>query len=339
MMMLLAPTSVSFVLGGFAPSSVAAIWAVTAPAAALFCGDVRAAVRWFIAFVALLLGLAVLEPWIASSNNLPSWLRTAFFGANLIGFSSLVFTLLVYFLAQRERAAALLRDEKRRGDELLTAILPEAIANELKASVRTIAQRHEGVTILFIDMVNFTPLSARLAPESVVDLLNQMFLALDRLTDEFGVEKIKTIGDCYMAAAGVPFPRSDHAIVMCDLALRMREHLAAVAGTASFEYRIGLGSGPVVAGVIGNKKFAYDLWGDAVNTASRMESSGQPGAIQIPKATYDLVNGDFVCEPRGLVDIKGKGAMDVWHLVGRRTKSSRPHLSQPAQVSSNLTAT
>jgi len=318
LMMLLAPTSVSFALGGFGPSSAAAIWAITAPAAALFCGDVRAALRWFVGFMGLLLMLAGLEPWFGGDNNIPGGMRTAFFAANLAGFASLVFTLLAYFLTQRERAAELLREQKRRADELLLNILPEAIANELKSSARTIAERQDGVTILFIDMVNFTPLSARLAPEAVVGLLNEMFSALDELIDEYGVEKIKTIGDCYMVAAGVPYPRADHATVMCELALRMREHLAAIGGIADFQYRIGLGSGPVVAGVIGHKKFAYDLWGDAVNTASRMESSGSPGAIQLSRSTFELVNDVYDCDPRGWLDIKGKGAMEVWHLVGRR---------------------
>src|SRR5439155_12787040 len=137
--------------------------------------DVRAALRWFVGFIGLLLGLAVLEPWFGGDNNIPEWMRTTFFAANLVGFASLVFTLLAYFLTQRERATELLREEKRRGDELLLNTLPEAIANELKSSVHTIAERQDGVTILFIDMVNFTPLSARLAPEAVVDLLYEMF--------------------------------------------------------------------------------------------------------------------------------------------------------------------
>jgi adenylate cyclase len=152
----------------------------------------------------------------------------------------------------------------------------------------------------------------------MVGILDRLFSRFDALVEQHGLEKIKTIGDCYMAAAGVPTDGADHARKAALLALAMRDVLAtsAVAGETGLELRIGINSGPVVAGVIGTKRFLYDLWGDAVNTASRMESHGTPGAIQITRATYDLVKDEFRCEPRGTIDVKGKGPMETWYLVG-----------------------
>ena len=144
-------------------------------------------------------------------------------------------------------------------------------------------------------------------------------LAFDGMVERLGVEKIKTIGDCYMVAAGIPTRRADHAQALAHLALEMRDYVSQHEFLGQhLAFRIGLNSGPVVAGVIGRKKFSYDLWGDAVNTASRMESHGQAGVIQMTAATYDLIRGDFVCEPAGTIFVKGKGMMDAWHLVGAR---------------------
>ena len=174
--------------------------------------------------------------------------------------------------------------------------------------------------MLFADVVDFTSRSERLAPAEVVGMLDLLFTHFDTLADRYGLEKIKTIGDCYMVAAGVPSPRRDHARVLARLALDMvaATRASEAVGDLGLELRIGINSGPVVAGVIGRKRFLYDLWGDAVNTASRMESQGTPGRIQITRETYELIKDEFMCESRGPVSVKGKGDMETWYLVGRR---------------------
>jgi guanylate cyclase len=158
-----------------------------------------------------------------------------------------------------------------------------------------------------------------MAPQDMVDLLNEVFTAFDALVKQYSLEKIRTIGDNYMVASGVPRPRPDHAQVMARLALDMRAYIeqAQEAGKPLL-FRIGINSGPVIAGVIGQEKFHYDIWGDAVNIASRMESHGVSGKIQIARPTYDLINHDFFCEPHGSIPIKGKGEMETWFLVGKR---------------------
>jgi class 3 adenylate cyclase len=180
------------------------------------------------------------------------------------------------------------------------------------------------VTVLFSDIVGFTELSARLAPDELVRRLDTVFTRFDEIAEELSLEKIKTIGDAYMVAAGIPAPRGDHAEAVCEMALRMRDALAALATElgAPVDVRIGLHTGAAVAGVIGKKKFAYDVWGDTVNTASRMESHGVPGAIQVSEATYEATKHLFDFEPRGEITVKGKGAMKAFLLKGRRPPPS-----------------
>ncbi|HET9520790.1 MAG TPA: adenylate/guanylate cyclase domain-containing protein, partial [Candidatus Limnocylindrales bacterium] len=174
------------------------------------------------------------------------------------------------------------------------------------------------------DVVEFTPMAATMTPMRLVDLLNEVFQCFDDLVEAYDLEKIKTIGDCYMVAAGVPTPRADHARVTALMALDMRDAMRSDddVGHLGLELRIGINSGPVVAGVIGRKRFLYDLWGDAVNTASRMESHGTPGRIQVTRATYELLREEFDLEPRGTVPIKGKGDVETWYLIGRREASA-----------------
>jgi adenylate cyclase len=208
--------------------------------------------------------------------------------------------------------------------------LPQSIAEKLKAETRTIADQFSSASILFADVVDFTPLSERLPPTQVVALLDHLFSHFDGLADRYGLEKIKTIGDCYMVAAGVPSPRPDHAQALALMALEMQAAMRSVDEVAhlGLELRVGINSGPVVAGVIGRKRFLYDLWGDAVNTASRMESHGTSGRIQITRTTKELLEDEFVCEPRGTIPVKGKGEVEVWYLVGRRVNPAdepRPH--------------
>jgi guanylate cyclase len=207
---------------------------------------------------------------------------------------------------------------------LLLSILPKQIANLLKASSRRIAHQHEAASILFTDIVDFSGLARRMRPDELVDFLDDVFLEFDRLVEEDGLEKIKTIGDCYMVAAGVPRPREDHAQALARLALAMRRCSAnRTFFGRRIDLRIGMNSGPVVAGVIGRKKFIYDLWSDAVNVASRMEASGYSGSIQVTRATRDLLGPGFVCEPAGVLNLKGIGETEVFQLVGESRAADR----------------
>lgn len=238
---------------------------------------------------------------------------------NTVSVGTSLLATLYYFMNQRDIAYRLLHAEQTKSEQLLLNILPADIAAKLKDEPGVIADHLPNVTVLFADIVAFTPLSAGIAAVALVELLNEVFSYMDTLTEKYGLEKIKTIGDCYMAAAGVPRSRSDHAQAAVRMAIEFQEY----AKYQPFQnyplaFRIGIHSGSVVAGVIGTKKFAYDLWGDAVNTASRMESSASGGVIQITQATYDLVRGEFICKPQGVISVKGKGELPVWHVTGSR---------------------
>jgi class 3 adenylate cyclase len=209
--------------------------------------------------------------------------------------------------------------ERARSERLLLNVLPEPIARRLKARPGAIADRFPEVTVLFGDIVGFTQLAHALPPEQLVAALDGVFSQFDDLAEQLGLEKIKTIGDAYMVVGGLPTERADHAEAAAEMALGMRARLEATefAGGRKLEMRIGIHTGPAVAGVIGKRKFSYDLWGDTVNTASRMESHGVAGAIQVSEATRAKLEGRYRLEPRGVVDVKGKGAMETWLLVGR----------------------
>ncbi|MBE9223862.1 response regulator [Phormidium sp. LEGE 05292] len=220
----------------------------------------------------------------------------------------------------RKVAQEALRYEQEQAEKLLLNILPEPIAQRLKLEQNTIADSFENVTVLFADLVGFTELSANTSPRQLVENLNIVFSEFDLLAEQHGLEKIKTIGDAYMAVAGLPASRPDHAEAAAEMALGMLIKIAefnSKAGT-SFSLRIGMNTGPVVAGVIGIKKFSYDLWGDTVNTASRMESQGIPGAIQVSTTTYQLLKDKYKLTKRGAISIKGKGEMVTYLLTGKK---------------------
>jgi class 3 adenylate cyclase len=222
------------------------------------------------------------------------------------------------FTTDTEVAETRLAEEHDRSERLLLNILPAAISTRLKEDSQAIADAFAEVTVLFADIVGFTELSAKLDPAALVKMLNGIFSAFDDLAEELGLEKIKTIGDCYMVAAGLPLPRDDHAAVVARMALRMREALERINRTSNHDLhiRIGLHSGPVVAGVIGKRKFIYDMWGDTVNTASRMESSGVVDEIQVTRAVYEHIKDAFELSPRGTIKVKGKGEMETFLLKG-----------------------
>ncbi|MBP0021848.1 MAG: response regulator [Cyanobacteria bacterium SBLK] len=218
---------------------------------------------------------------------------------------------------QLQEKNASLQIEKEKSDRLLLNILPAVVAEKLKQDRGSLAEQFDEVTILFADIVDFTSLSSRMRPIELVDLLNRIFSAFDRLADRYGLEKIKTIGDAYMVVNGIPLPRPDSANAIAQMALEMQAEIQKFHGNSeqSFQLRIGINTGSVVAGVIGIKKFSYDLWGDAVNVASRMESTGLPGKIQVTPATYRLLQDRYRFEERGRIYIKGKGEMTTYFLV------------------------
>jgi adenylate cyclase len=214
--------------------------------------------------------------------------------------------------------------EQAKSERLLLNILPKVIADRLKQGEQTIADSFAEVTVLFADIVSFTELSAALSSIELVELLNQIFSTFDRLVDQYGLEKIKTIGDAYLVVGGLPMPRANHAEAIAELALDMQKEISQFAipslldqDAHSLSMRIGIHTGSVRAGVIGTTKFTYDLWGDTVNTASRMESHGLPGQIQVTATTYELLKQKYDLVARGIIEIKGKGEMMTYFLRGR----------------------
>jgi guanylate cyclase len=318
---LLAPTLSMIPLGGFVEAGGVGLWGILAPLAALVFSDVRSATRWFAAWVVVFLGSGIAGEIIGPVwDPLPGWFTSTMLALNIAVGGTIVFILLAVFARERSEALAALRVEQAKAENLLLNILPSSIADKLKAQTQPIADQFGAASILFADVVDFTPWSERLAPATVVGYLDHLFSRFDDLADRYGLEKIKTIGDCYMVAAGVPTPRPDHARALALMAFDMLEvmHSDDEVGQLGLELRVGINSGPVVAGVIGRKRFLYDLWGDAVNTASRMESHGTAGRIQITRATYELLADEFECEPRGPIPVKGKGEIEAWYLVRHR---------------------
>ncbi len=236
---------------------------------------------------------------------------------------------------QQQLAAqnALLEAEKSKAEALLLNILPEPIVAQLRdhphlgqldlahsANQVILAQFFPTATILFADIANFTDFATQVSPRTLVSLLNQIFSQFDHLADRYHLEKIKTIGDAYMVAGGIPVPQNDHAQAIAQMAIEMQTvitHFKTTTGK-SFQLRIGINTGPVIAGILGIKKFSYDLWGDAVNIASRMEFHGEPGRIQVSETTYEMLKDEYVFSPRGMVHVKGKGMMQTYWLLGKR---------------------
>ena len=303
--------SITLLFGGILASGVNILWGLLSPLAALIGLNRRMGWLWMGVFC---LGVVFLTWQPAQLPILYKYSpdQVEFFTAmNLLIVPLFFYGVLDYFIRQRD-------EFRRKTEELLRNILPDEIAERLKGDTSLIADHYDEASVLFADVVNFTPMSANMTPTELVSLLNDVFSAFDTLTKRFDLEKIKTIGDCYMVAAGVPKPRPDHAHALVELALEMQELVRnSEFGGRQLAFRIGINSGPLVAGVIGTQKFNYDLWGDAVNTASRMESHGQGGMIQITQQTYERIKDKFDCTSRGVINVKGKGDMAVWEVCGR----------------------
>jgi class 3 adenylate cyclase len=313
-MSLLLPFVLQWSLGGFENSSTVCLWGLTSPLGALLFVGARQATPWFVAFAGLVAVSGAVDPALAATApHIPTGVVVTFFALNVVGVASTAYLLLQYFVRARER-------EQARSERLLLNVLPAPVAARLKKQEGTIADAFDAVTVLFADIVGFTPIAERLSAQDVVALLDRVFVRWDALADRRGVEKIKTIGDAYMVAGGIPVARDDHAEAIAEMALAMgweAEQVAAEVGLP-LEIRIGIDTGPVVAGVIGRAKFIYDLWGDTVNTASRMESHAQPGTIQVTERTYECLRDRYVFRQRGMIEVKGKRPMTTYRLVDRR---------------------
>ncbi|HJP89772.1 MAG TPA: adenylate/guanylate cyclase domain-containing protein [Candidatus Limnocylindrales bacterium] len=329
---MLAPTLSMIPIGGIVSAGGVGIWGILAPLGALIFQGAGAGVRWFIVYILIFLGSGIGGVLLAPEKTLPEWFSNLMTVLNITVGGSLIFTILALFAKQREEALAEARTEHERAESLLLNILPGSIAERLKGSPHTIADQFGAASVLFADVVDFTPRTKDVPPAEVVGILDKLFGEFDTLAERYRLEKIKTIGDAYMVASGVPDPRPDHARALALLALDM---IAAVSpggacADLGLQIRIGINSGPVVAGVIGRKKFLYDLWGDAVNTASRMESQGTPNRVQVTESTCELLRDEFELEPRGTIAIKGKGEMPTWYLVGRSRTAIKARATEAA---------
>ncbi|MFL6045725.1 MAG: adenylate/guanylate cyclase domain-containing protein [Propionibacteriaceae bacterium] len=313
LLILVAPALGMIMLGGLEDASFVILWSLLAPLGAVAFDRPARAWPWFAAFVAVVLLAVVLSEVVRPDGaNLPDAFVRTFDVLNIVAVSLVAMLLLITFARGRDTAQA-------RVEALLLNILPKEVAQRLQSEPHPIADHFDHASILFADVVDFTPLASRLDPREVVGMLDRLFTTFDELVDRYQVEKIKTIGDCYMVAAGVPRPRSDHAHALADLALEMKDCAHTCLPESDLRLRIGISSGPVVAGVIGRRRFLYDLWGDTVNMASRMESHGTSNKIQITRPTWELLGEDFLTEPTGLVDVKGKGHVETWRLVSRNS--------------------
>ncbi|MDP2821167.1 MAG: adenylate/guanylate cyclase domain-containing protein [Sulfuritalea sp.] len=323
--------------GTIVSTSGVLLWALLAPVGAILCIGVRQSVGWFIAW-AVLTALSGAADWyladsvIAQKADVPVRTTIVFFALNFIAISTIIYMLLRLSIAEKrkmleslEEAHRQVRIEQERSEKLLLNILPGSIADRLKSSDKTIADGFADVTVMFADIVNFTQVAANMSPSQVFAMLNRIFSAFDELAEEYGLEKIKTIGDAYMVAGGLDEDLSDYSAAVADMAVAMRDLLRRdfAINASHLEVRIGIGTGPIVAGVLGKKKFIYDLWGDTVNIASRITSEGVPGMIQCDTMTYHRLAASFDFHEPQTIYLKGKGNMTVYRLIGRKGAAAR----------------
>ena len=319
--------------GTIISTSGVALWGLLAPIGAILCIGVRQSVGWFIAWV-VLTGISgavdlylVDYSLIAQKPTVPVRTTVVFFTLNFISVASIIYMLLRFSIAEKRKVQKSLEDahrqiviEQERSEKLLLNILPGPIADRLKNSDKTIADGFADVTVMFADIVNFTQVAANMSPSQVFAMLNRIFSAFDELAEQYGLEKIKTIGDAYMVAGGLNEDIDDYSAAIADLAIAMRDLLRRdfSVNASHLEVRIGIGTGPIVAGVLGKKKFIYDLWGDTVNIASRITAEGVPGMIQCDTTTYHRLARNFDFHEPQTIYLKGKGDMTVYRLVGRK---------------------
>lgn len=310
---LLLPFALMISLGGFVKGSAVILWSLISPLGAMLFDERSKAPGWLLAYIFLVAISAMAEPWLRFSTNLTTTQINLFFLINLIAVGSLIFLMVYYFVGKKNFFQA-------QSEALLLNILPKEIAEELKANGSAEARQFESVTVMFTDFKNFTRISEKLTPAELVAEIDMVFKAFDNIIGNHNIEKIKTIGDSYMCAGGLPVANNTHAhdVVSATINIQqfMQQHFlkAKREGKEPFEIRIGVHTGPVVAGIVGDKKFAYDIWGDTVNIASRMESSCEAGKTNISGTTYELVKDKFNFTYRGKIEAKNKGEIDMYFV-------------------------
>jgi adenylate cyclase len=304
-------------------------------AAVMVVGVERIGLAIAVAAVGLTLVIALEFTVPRDTGAQRGWFMTVGFIVNTISAGVMAVAIVWYGLRQIASAEAALEREYARSEALLANILPASVAARLKNRPNSvIADKYDDASILFADIAGYTERAGDTPPEELVAFLDDLYTSLDGLVTRHGLEKVKTSGDAYMVVSGVPQPRADHLEALADLALDVADAVAGLTDSRgrAVPLRIGVASGPVVAGVVGSQRFFYDVWGDAVNVASRMESTAALGCIQVPQPVYQRLSDRFVFQDRGHVDVKGKGVMHTWYLVGRQSDGIRPpaEVEQPA---------
>ncbi len=327
---LFVPFVAQWAIGNFITASGILLWGLLAPIGAILCIGARESLAWFFAYAFLIVLTGVFDFYLADAStyrNATVSVETSvvFFALNFLAISTIVFMLLRFAIEQKQitarhlaEAHAQLEHEQERSERLLLNILPGPVARRLKENEQNIADGFADVSVMFADIVNFTQVAAGMKPAQVFSMLNRVFSRFDEQAEARGLEKIKTIGDAYMVAGGLNENTIDYTAAVADLALEMRDWLRnQTTGTGVLlDLRIGIGTGPVVAGVVGKKKFIYDLWGDTVNLASRITSEGVPGMVQVDTATYMRLRHRYCFHEPQTLYLKGKGDTVVYRLVG-----------------------
>lgn len=343
-LLLFFPFVAQWSIGNFITASGLILWGLLAPIGAVLCMGSRESTPWFVAYIFLTALTGFFDYYLADFNpvgtpEIPTRTSVVFFVLNFVTISAIVFAMLRFAVAERDRAQRrqadahrLLQAEQARSERLLLNILPAPIARRLKDSDQTIADGFAEVTVMFADIVNFTQIASGMSAERVFSMLNDVFCRFDALAESLGLEKIKTIGDAYMVAGGLNSEAPDACGRIARLALAMQQTLREREGTNAppLSLRIGIGTGPVVAGVVGRKKFIYDLWGDTVNLASRLTSEGKPGVIQCDERSHQQLSRSFEFSAPLELSLKGKGKVTVYRLE-RPAESSPP--SSPGSAS------
>jgi class 3 adenylate cyclase len=332
---LFSPFMMQWSIGSSVTSSGIMLWALLAPIGALVVSGWRESVPWFIAYIIMTVVSGSFDYFLGAGENSGMPMKTigVFFALNFAAMSAIIYFLVRYFVVEMDKIREqldqqhqLLAEEQKKSERVLLNVLPSSIAQRLKNHQGLIADGHADVTVMFTDLVNFTQLTESLSPEQMVGLLNTIFTGFDQLCEKYGVEKIKTIGDAYMAVGGLNRDNSNYTNDIADLALEMRDFVTNHPDLSRFKLDIhsGIATGPVVAGVIGTKRFIYDLWGDTVNVASRLTDEAVEGVIQVDRTTYNRIRHDYAFEPPATINVKGKGEMVMYRLSALPIDAARP---------------